>query len=101
MGPPLYPSPLKYRASLCILWGLNLRPKSQILHLLPLELGLGRRSQSRFLKGRAITGNILLAQDIGKPNRGGNIIMSPLRAVRGRPANRNIDEQELPNAPEV
>ncbi|WMV09651.1 hypothetical protein MTR67_003036 [Solanum verrucosum] len=38
MGPPLYPSPLKYRASLCMVWGLNLRPKPQILHLLPLEL---------------------------------------------------------------
>ncbi|KAH0746266.1 hypothetical protein KY285_007923 [Solanum tuberosum] len=41
MGPPLYPSPLKYRASLCMVWGLNLRPKPQILLLLPLELGLG------------------------------------------------------------
>jgi len=79
MGPPLYPSPLKYRASLCMVWGLNLRPKSQILHLLPLELGLGSRNQSSFLKGRAITGNIHLAKeiisDIGKPNRGGNVVM--------------------------
>ncbi|KAG5583262.1 hypothetical protein H5410_053889 [Solanum commersonii] len=41
MGPPLYPSPLKYRSSLCMVWGLNLRPKPQILHHLPLELGLG------------------------------------------------------------
>jgi len=29
------------------------------------------------------------------------IIMPPRRTVRGRPARRNIDEQELPNAPEV
>ncbi|XP_049345471.1 uncharacterized protein LOC125809994 [Solanum verrucosum] len=29
------------------------------------------------------------------------IIMPPRRAVRGRPAGRNVDEQELPNAPEV
>ncbi|WMV38580.1 hypothetical protein MTR67_031965 [Solanum verrucosum] len=41
MGPPLYPSPLKYRASLCMVWGMNLRPKPQILNLLPLKLGLG------------------------------------------------------------
>ncbi|XP_049380939.1 uncharacterized protein LOC125845470 [Solanum stenotomum] len=41
MGPLLYLSPLKYRASLCMVWGLNLRPKPQILHFLPFELGLG------------------------------------------------------------
>ncbi|KAG5579515.1 hypothetical protein H5410_050142, partial [Solanum commersonii] len=29
------------------------------------------------------------------------IIMLPRRAVRGRPARRNVEEQELPNAPEV
>uniref|UniRef100_M1DHK3 Gag-pol polyprotein n=1 Tax=Solanum tuberosum TaxID=4113 RepID=M1DHK3_SOLTU len=29
------------------------------------------------------------------------IIMPPRRAVRGRPARRNVEEQELPNAPEV
>uniref|UniRef100_M1DIJ1 Secreted protein n=1 Tax=Solanum tuberosum TaxID=4113 RepID=M1DIJ1_SOLTU len=29
------------------------------------------------------------------------IIMLPRRAVRGRPARRNVEEQELPNAPKV
>ena len=56
MGPALYPSPLKYLASLCKFawWGLNLQPKLQILHLLPLELGLGGSAHYIFVNAKWI-----------------------------------------------